>query len=456
MSNNLIGHAAHVEGYINTAIGDASHAEGGGTVAGGLYSHSEGMDTKSMGTASHAEGGGTRANGLYSHSEGQDTRAVSHASHAEGYNTETRGNTSHAEGDSTTAEGNASHAEGGFTSARGDYSHGEGFESAAGGFASHAEGEGTAAAGAFSHAEGSLTTAGGDASHAEGEGTQAGGIAAHAEGLATTARGLAAHSEGIHSTASGVGAHAEGFRTAAGGFASHSGGKGTSTAGLSGAYIAGKYGDATDAYSWHLANGTDEAHRGLAAKISTAGDAFIGRTWFAGGSNYAEMFETTNGNPIDCGYFVTFDGAEGKIRIAKDKDKYILGITCARPSIAGNSEELHWSFKYVTDEWGRVQYQEATVPAVFDSRGKLLEPEHTEFQPVLNPVWDSNQRYKPRRLRTEWVMVGLLGQMHVRDNGDCTPGEYCRPNGSGIAVPAKEGYRVMKRTGPHQIMVLFR
>jgi hypothetical protein len=456
MTNNLIGHAAHVEGYNTTAIGDASHAEGGGAKALGLYSHSEGMDTSAIGNASHAEGGCTQASGIFSHSEGQDTRAESNASHAEGYNTETTGNTSHAEGDSTTARGNASHAEGGFTSARGDYSHGEGIDSTAGGFASHAEGEATAAVGAFSHAEGSLTSAEGDASHAQGEGTRANGFAAHAEGMGTTANGLAAHSEGIHSKAIGIGAHAEGYGSVSSGFASHAGGRSTSTAKLPGAHIIGKFGDSTDAYGWHLANGIDETHRGLAAKLSPTGDAFIDKTWFAGGINYAEMFETMDGAAIDCGYFVTFDGVEGKIRKSTDRDKYILGITSAQPSLVGNSEELRWSFKYVTDEWGRVQYQEVTVPAVFDQRGKVLTPEHTEIQPILNPVWDAEHPYKPRRLRPEWAVVGLLGQMLVHDNGGCIPGDYCRPNESGIAIPAKEGYRVMKRTGSNQIMVLFR
>ncbi|UUZ97444.1 hypothetical protein LJK87_25965 [Paenibacillus sp. P25] len=220
--------------------------------------------------------------------------------------------------------------------------------------------------------------------------------------------------------------------------------------------MAGKYGAATEAYSWHWANGTDEAHPGLAAKITGTGAAFIDRTWFAGGANYAEMFETVDGQAIDCGYFVTFDGAEGKIRICTDKDKYILGITSAQPAVVGNSEELRWSYKYVTDEWGRVRYQTVTVPAVYDARGRVLEPEHTELQPVLNPVWDAREPYNPRRLRPEWVTVGSLGQMLVRDNGSRRPGEFCKPGASGIAVPAKEGYRVMKRTGLNQILVLFR
>ena len=39
---------------------------------------------------------------------------------------------------------------------------------------------------------------------------------------------------------------------------------------------------------------------------------------------YAEMFETLDGQPIDCGYFVTLNGR--KVRIANPRDRYILGV----------------------------------------------------------------------------------------------------------------------------------
>lgn len=52
--------------------------------------------------------------------------------------------------------------------------------------------------------------------------------------------------------------------------------------------------------------------------------------------------------------------------------------------------------------------------------------------------------------------VGLIGKILVRDDGTCQVNSYCRPNNEGIATATTNGYRVMKRTGPNQILILFR
>ncbi|MGM1033417.1 MAG: SHOCT domain-containing protein [Bacillota bacterium] len=48
----------------------------------------------------------------------------------------------------------------------------------------------------------------------------------------------------------------------------------------------------------------------------------------------------------------------------------------------------------------------------------------------------------------------LFGKLLVRDDGTCKAGSYCGPNEEGIATTADKGYRVMKRTGPNQVLVL--
>ncbi len=121
----------------------------------------------------------------------------------------------------------------------------------------------------------------------------------------------------------------------------------------------------------------------------------------------------------------------------------------------GNSGELRWKNKYVTDKWGRVQYADVTIPAQTDEKGNVLIPEHTESQPIINPNWDPTKEYVPRLKRPEWIVVGLLGQLLVRDDGSCKAGEYCRPNVQGIATPSDKGYRVMERTDHDQILILF-
>ncbi|MGM0879291.1 MAG: peptidase G2 autoproteolytic cleavage domain-containing protein, partial [Bacillota bacterium] len=181
---------------------------------------------------------------------------------------------------------------------------------------------------------------------------------------------------------------------------------------------------------------------------------FVDGMFVPGGADYAEMFETTDGNPIDVGYFVTFDDESEKIRKATTTDDYILGIVSADPAVLADSRELRWKDKYVTDEWGRVQYHDIVIPAEKDKDGNVIMPERTEKQPILNPDWDHTREYIPRLERPEWVAVGLLGKLLVRDDGTCKVGGYCKPNVEGIATASNKGYRVMKRTGENQILVL--
>lgn len=453
------GFASHAEGQGSTTSpsATAAHAEGFETQANEIVTHSEGFQTEANGIVAHAEGAFTRASGDFAHTEGASTEASGFSSHAEGFFTRASGLASHGEGYNTTASNDTAHAEGFATTASGTSSHAEGENSAANGPQSHAEGFATTASGPASHSEGSQTTALGVASHAEGYNTTASNDAAHAEGSETTASGEFAHAEGFSTLASGSVSHAQGFNTIANGAISHSEGLFTNTNSLTGVHIMGKFGFANDMdFSWYLANGTSADTPGIAAKILQNGTAFADVGWFGGGADYAEMFETIDGNPIDVGYFVTFAEESDKIRIANEKDTYILGITSANPVVLGDSAELRWEKKFLTDKWGRIQYQNVLVPAVKDRKGNIVVPEHYEQQPIINPEWNPLQKYTPRTKRPEWVPVGMLGKLLVRDDGTCKPGQYCKPNEEGIATSSHTGYRVMKRTDVDQILILLK
>lgn len=334
-------------------------------------------------------------------------------------------NLNSAEGSNVIASGDASHAEGCTTRALGSASHAEGVSSAALGDASHAEGVVTLSKETGSHAEGSHTFAQGKASHAEGTGTKANGFSAHSEGSSTIANGNFSHSEGMT----------------------------TNTSDLNGAHIMGKFGSATTAYSWHLANGLSIMEQGLAARIQADGFGALDMGWSLGGIGYAEAFETIDRKPIEPGYFVTLDGE--KIKRVDNADSYLLGITCAIPAVLSNSSELRWKDKYVTDEWGRIKYHEVKIPALVNQNGNVLIPEHTEIQPILNPKWDTGHQYIPRLSRPDWVAVALFGRILVRDDGTCHVNGYCRSNNFGIATPCKSSaFRVMKRINPKQILVI--
>ncbi|MEC0145679.1 peptidase G2 autoproteolytic cleavage domain-containing protein [Paenibacillus alginolyticus] len=362
-----------------------------------LGAHAEGFLTRAQSFASHAEGSGSRAIGLHSHAEGQQTRA-------DGIN-------AHAEGESNTASGRASHAEGNLN----------------------------VASGLFAHAEGQRTTASGDLSHAEGNQTIASGQNAHAEGALTTASGFTSHTEGVNTLANSFFSHAEGQET--------------STNNLEGVHIMGQFGAANElTYSWYLANGTSSGAPGLAAKILSNGNVKIDGTVSSPAADYAEMFETIDGNPIEPGLFVALE--EDKVRIADPTDRYIIGIISAKPAFLSNSGEMRWNQKYVTDEWGRTLYHEVKVPTLTDAQGEIVIPERKEEQPMLNPEWNPTQVYIPRAERPEWVAVGMLGKLLVRDDGSCQAGGLCGPNENGVATASDKGFYVLKRIRPNQILVL--
>jgi hypothetical protein len=406
------------------------------------------------GSCSTAEGFNTTASGNASHAEGGSTTASASASHAEGYQTLANGDASHAEGSTTTASGAAAHAEGLGCMANANAAHAEGFNTLAAKDSAHAEGALTQATGESAHAEGVSTKAIADGSHAEGYQTIANKDAAHAEGTTTTASGTAAHAEGATSIASGNASHAEGISTVANGEAAHAEGLSTSAGGFAGAHIMGRFGTAQAAYSWFIGNGTSSSNLGLGAKwIASSGNMFVDGSFVPGGADYAELFETIDGRPIDVGYFVTTEG--NKVYKANESSSYIVGVTSSTPGIIGDSAELSWQGKYLTDQWGRIQVQEVLVPAKKDKEDRVIIPEHNEVQRMLNPNWDNQKEYIPRLQRPEWVPVGLLGKLLVRDDGTCEVNGYCKSNHEGIATKASRGFRILERKTEDQILILF-
>lgn len=98
------------------------------------------------------------------------------------------------------------------------------------------------------------------------------------------------------------------------------------------------------------------------------------------------MFETTDGNPIEPGFFVAL--VEDKVRIANSTDRYVIGITSAKPAFLSNSGEM----------------------------------------------------------RCEWVDVGMLGKLLVRDDGSCQAGGLCEITEIGVATASDQGFYVLKES----------
>lgn len=117
---------------------------------------------------------------------------------------------------------------------------------------------------------------------------------------------------------------------------------------------------------------------------------------------------------------------------------------------------MNWKGKYEVDEWSRVRYRDVAFPEEKDERGQTTVPAYTRKMPVLNPDFNPACEYTPRSERPEWVAVGLIGKLLLRDDGTCEENGFCWHNGDGFATASTDGYRVLKRTGPKQILILLK
>lgn len=452
---NALGLGAHAQGAHSNAIGDVSHAQGLNTEAIGINSHAQGMYTKSSGFCSHAQGNRTISFGKYSHSQGNATQAIEYASHAQGDNTIASGKYAHAQGQGTIASNKGSHAQGQGTIASGEYAHAQGQGTIASGNCTHAQGRFTSASGKSSHAQGIGTIASGDYSHAQGQNTLSTGRGAHSEGDSTQASGTASHAQGSKTKALGNYSHAEGKNTVASGNYAHAQGLDTDTNNCIGSHVMGKHGDANSDYSWFLANGIDYNDRNIGVKIDgCTGNIYTGGFYNTVYSGYAELFESVTGEAIEVGIFVTFSHGMEKIRKCQSGDEYILGIVTKSPGILCDNQELRWKNKYNKDDWGKTIIVKESH-SFLDIDNKSTE-DRAVSNPIINEQWDNNQEYTPRLKRDEWTMVTLIGKVLVRDNGKCKIGCYCTCGDGGIAIPSDKGYKILKRTGPNQILILFR
>lgn len=218
--------------------------------------------------------------------------------------------------------------------------------------------------------------------------------------------------------------------------------------------VFGKYGTSDANGSLALANGTSLKAQGLAFKALSDGSVHADGEYTTPCADYAEFFEWADGNPNGedrAGYFVKLENDKIVKCGAFDTP---LGIVSAKPAIIGDSGEMHWKNKFVTDDFGRIQYHDVLVPAELNEDGTIISEEHTERQPILNPEWNNTAEYIPRRDRKEWAAVGVLGKLVVYDDGTLQSGELCRCGNGGIAVKSlKNGYPVLKRVADDKVLI---
>lgn len=348
--------------------------------------------------------------------------------------------------DRNVAIGFMSQASGFRTQAIGNYSRSGGWWTIADGQCSVAEGLLSRTTGHFCHAEGTRTQATTNNAHSEGDMTQATGRQAHSEGQSTISSGFCSHSEGSATTSSGYYSHAEGWGTTA---------KGKNQTAM------GKY-NIADTTSLLIVGKGSKTSLSNAFTVSSAGAG-----WFAGavtstGADYAEYFEWSDGNPDAedrIGLAVTLEG--DKIKLANNGDD-IVGIVSGAPMVLGDNAEHEWTGKYLTDDYGRIIYDEPVEEFAeymdYETNTKVKESTGYHVYPKINPEYNPDQTYIKRADRKEWDAIGMIGKLHAKDDGTCTVGMYAKVGVNGVITHCSErtNMRIMKRISENIVLVLLK
>lgn len=220
--------------------------------------------------------------------------------------------------------------------------------------------------------------------------------------------------------------------------------------------------DTNKSYAHIVGNGNSNSERSNAYTLDWQGNGtFSGTVSSSTGADYAEYFEWKDRNPDNedrVGYIVTLDG--DKIVKANTGDD-VLGICSGTAMVLGDSAEWNWNKRYVTDDFGRIIYEDREVQHedVYNPDGELIEAAWTEtvHAPKINPSYDDSQPYTKRADRPEWQIVGMMGKLYVRDDGTCEINGYADVK-DGIATKAtgKTSMRVMERVNDSIIRVLMK
>lgn len=339
------------------------------------------------------------------------------------------------------------------TQAIGNYSQSRGWWTIADGQCSVAEGLLSRTEGHFCHAEGTRTRAVQNNSHSEGDMTQATARQCHSEGASTVSSANCSHAEGYMSTSSGIASHSEGWGTIAGGQAQTA---------------MGKYNIKDTKNYLIIGKGTGDSSRSNALTVDKSGNLWVAGKLTSAGADYAELFEWADGNPNNedrIGMAVTLEGE--KIRFANADDD-VLGVVTGTAGVLGDNALYEWKDKYVTDDYGRIVYEEPVEE--FIEYTEYVDPEKPETwvtmkesagfraYPKINPNYDPEKEYVSRENRKEWDAIGMLGKIYVNDDGTCIAGKYATVSTNGVvtASSTRTNMRVLKRVTDKIVQVLIK
>ena len=158
--------------------------------------------------------------------------------------------------------------------------------------------------------------------------------------------------------------------------------------------------------------GTDPAIGGTRSNLfSVTADGnghFAGSVVTFGGADFAEYFESENGEQIPVGTSVVPVPGIVKIRAARPGEIPFGVISTTAAYIANASEE--WPGKYARNSHGRFIYED------YEETVEISETQSVQVKGVrkqLSPRYDPSKTYIPRSARPEWNIVGLLGNVKI-------------------------------------------
>ena len=216
----------------------------------------------------------------------------------------------------------------------------------------------------------------------------------------------------------------------------------------------------TPSYYFIVGNGTNPYSntRSNALTVDPTGNLAIAGTMSSAGADYAEFFEWKDGNPEAedrVGYIVSLDG--DKIILANEGD-YILGVVSGTATVLGDNPEWNWAKRWITDDFGRIQYEDVVIHHEAEERNGETIPawDETIKAPITNPDYNPDQKYIKRADRPEWSAVGMMGKLYVRDDGTCQVNGFAKPI-NGVATASTSGnMRVIERVSDNVIRVVIK
>ncbi len=137
------------------------------------------------------------------------------------------------------------------------------------------------------------------------------------------------------------------------------------------------------------------------------GNAYADGSWNAGGADYAEYFEWSDGNTEAKdrrGISVVLDGNKIREAVAGEEP---IGVISGNPSAVGDADIDSWKGKYLRDDYGTYIQEDYEVE---DDDGNTVVQQRRQLNPDYNP----DTEYVSREDRPEWDCVGLMGKLRIR------------------------------------------